>query len=92
MLFLPTSHEIKYKAKQVVDSFFQRIGDVFSAGIVFLGTAVFTFGTTGFAALNLAFIAMWFVLVILIVREHRAIEAGQRPEIRGEAEREPVRS
>ena len=86
MLFLPTSHDIKYKAKQVVDSFFQRIGDVFSAGIVFLGTAVFTFGPTGFAALNLAFIAVWFVLVLLIVREHRAIEAGKRPEIRGERE------
>lgn len=90
MLFLPTSHEIKYKAKQVVDSFFQRIGDVFSAGIVFLGTAVFTFGTQGFAALNLAFILVWLVLVILIVREHRAIEEGRRPEITGEPEAEAV--
>ncbi|HKY61379.1 MAG TPA: Npt1/Npt2 family nucleotide transporter [Gemmatimonadota bacterium] len=88
MLFLPTSREIKYKAKQVVDSFFQRIGDVFSAGIVFLGTAIFTFGPTGFAALNLAFIGVWLVLVILIVREHRAIEAGERPEIRGKPEAE----
>lgn len=90
MLFLPTSREIKYKAKQVVDSFFQRIGDVFSAGIVFLGTAVFTFGTQGFAALNLAFILVWLVLVILIVREHRAIEEGRRPEITEEQEAEAV--
>lgn len=86
MLFLPTSIDIKYKAKQVVDSFFHRIGDVFSAGIVFLGTAVFTFGTKGFAALNLVFIGFWLVLVFLIVREHRAIEAGERPEITGERE------
>ena len=35
--------------------------------------------------------ALWFGLVILIVREHRAIEAGERPEIRGEEEREPAR-
>ncbi len=88
MLFLPTSLDIKYKAKQVVDSFFQRIGDVFSAGLVFLGTAIFTFGPKGFAALNLAFILAWFVLVILIVREHRAIESGQRPEITGRPEKE----
>jgi AAA family ATP:ADP antiporter len=88
MLFLPTTRDIKYKAKQVVDSFFQRIGDVFSAGIVFLGTVVFAFGPTGFAALNLAFIAGWLVLVLLIVREHRAIEAGERPEITGEREKE----
>lgn len=81
MLFLPTSRDIKYKAKQVVDSFFQRIGDVFSAGVVFLGTVVFAFGPGGFAAVNLGFILLWLGLVALIVREHRAIEAGQRPEI-----------
>jgi AAA family ATP:ADP antiporter len=90
MLFLPTSIDIKYKAKQVVDSFFQRIGDVFSAGLVFLGTAIFTFGPKGFAALNLAFIVVWFGLVLLIVREHRAIESGQRPEITGKPEEEPA--
>jgi AAA family ATP:ADP antiporter len=87
MLFLPTSRDIKYKAKQVVDSFFQRIGDVFSAGLVFLGTAIFSFGPRGFAALNLGFILMWLGLVILIVREHRAIEAGLRPEIKEEPEK-----
>ena len=90
MLFLPTSLDIKYKAKQVVDSFFQRIGDVFSAGIVFLGTVIFTFGPTGFAALNLAFIAVWLAVVLMIVREHRAIERGERPEITGEREKAEV--
>ena len=81
MLFLPTTRDIKYKAKQVVDSFFQRIGDVFSATLVFLGTVIFSFGPRGFAALNLGFIVAWLGLVLLIVREHRAIEAGRRPEI-----------
>ncbi len=86
MLFLPTSRDIKYKAKQVVDSFFQRIGDVFSASLVFLGTVIFSFGPRGFAALNLGFIVAWLGLVLLIVREHRAIEAGRRPEITEEPE------
>ena len=92
MLFLPTTHEIKYKAKQVTDSFMQRIGDVGSAVVVFLGTQVFTFGTKGFAALNLAIIAIWFVVVFMIVREHAEIEKGNRPEISGAPERvrEPV--
>ncbi|HET6360521.1 MAG TPA: Npt1/Npt2 family nucleotide transporter [Gemmatimonadota bacterium] len=92
MLFLPTTHEIKYKAKQVTDSFMQRIGDVGSAVVVFLGTQVFTFGTKGFAALNLAIIAIWFVVVFMIVREHSEIEKGNRPEISGVPERvrEPV--
>lgn len=87
MLFLPTTHEIKYKAKQVTDSFMQRVGDVGSAIVVFLGTAVFTFGTKGFALLNLGIILVWFVVVVMIVREHREIEAGNRPEISGEPER-----
>jgi AAA family ATP:ADP antiporter len=87
MLFLPTTHEIKYKAKQVTDSFMQRIGDVGSAVVVFLGTQIFTFGTKGFAALNLGIIAIWFVIVFMIVREHAEIEKGNRPEISGAPER-----
>jgi AAA family ATP:ADP antiporter len=87
MLFLPTTHDIKYKAKQVTDSFMQRIGDVGSAVIVFLGTVPFAFGTKGFAALNLAFVVIWFLVVIMIVREHREIEKGNRPEISGAPER-----
>jgi AAA family ATP:ADP antiporter len=87
MLFLPTTHEIKYKAKQVTDSFMQRIGDVGSAILVFLGTVPFTFGARGFAALNLGLILIWLVVVLMIVREHREIEAGNRPEISGAPER-----
>lgn len=87
MLFLPTTREIKYKAKQVTDSFMQRLGDVGSAALVFLGTVPFTFGTRGFAAVNLGIILIWFVVVILIVREHAEIEKGNRPEISGEKER-----
>jgi AAA family ATP:ADP antiporter len=87
MLFLPTTHEIKYKAKQVTDSFMQRIGDVGSAIVVFLGTVVFTFGARGFAALNLGIILIWLVVVIMIVREHAEIEKGNRPEISGESDK-----
>ena len=38
-LWLPTSREAKYKAKQAVDSFFVRAGDVIQAGVVFVGRA-----------------------------------------------------
>ncbi len=41
MLFLPCTREQKYSAKQAIDSFFVRMGDVLSAGLVFVGTAVF---------------------------------------------------
>src|SRR5918996_2152412 len=65
MLFLPTTHEIKYKAKQVTDSFMHRIGDVGSAFLVFLGTVPFAFGTRGFAAVNLVIILVWLGVVIM---------------------------
>jgi hypothetical protein len=55
--------------------------------VVFLGTQVFAFGTKGFAALNLAIVAVWFVVVFMIVREHHEIEKGNRPEISGAPEK-----
>jgi len=42
-LFLPTSREAKYKAKQAIDSFCWRAGDVLQAVIVFIGVR-FAFG------------------------------------------------
>ena len=39
LLWLPTTREEKYKAKQAVDSFFVRLGDLAAAFVVFAGTA-----------------------------------------------------
>ena len=58
-----------------------------SAVIVFLGTQIFTFGTRGFALLNLGIILAWLVVVVMIVREHAEIEKGNRPEISGGKEK-----
>ncbi len=38
ILFLPTTREQKYKAKQAIDTFFVRAGDLLSAALVFAGT------------------------------------------------------
>jgi AAA family ATP:ADP antiporter len=86
MLFLPTSRDIKYKAKQVIDSFFHRVGDVASALVVFVGTMVLHLDVRGFAAVNLLFIVGWLFIVRRIVAEHKEIEAGNRPELTGEEE------
>ena len=50
-LWLPTSREAKYKAKQAVDSFFVRAGDVLQAGVVFTGERL-AFAVPTFAAIN----------------------------------------
>jgi ATP:ADP antiporter, AAA family len=52
MLFLPCTYEEKFSAKQAIDSFFVRMGDVLSALLVFVGTAVLTLHPRGFAAIN----------------------------------------
>ncbi len=65
----------------MVDSFFQRFGDVASAVVVLVGTQVFVFGTSGFAMANVVFVLLWLGLIAGIAREHREIEAGNRPRI-----------
>jgi ATP:ADP antiporter, AAA family len=57
-LWLPTTRQEKYKAKQAVDSFCVRAGDVIQAGIVYTGELA-SFGVTAFAALNIVMTAGW---------------------------------
>jgi len=74
-LFLPTSREAKYKAKQVTDTFFQRAGDVLSAGLVFLGTQL-AFSPRSFAAINIVLVVIWLGVVFVIGRHYRRMTAG----------------
>jgi AAA family ATP:ADP antiporter len=71
-LFLPTSRDAKYKAKQAIDSFFVRAGDMLQAAVVFIGTML-AFGIRGYAIVNVALVLVWIVLAVAIVREHRLL-------------------
>jgi AAA family ATP:ADP antiporter len=71
-LFLPTSREAKYNAKQAIESFFWRAGDLLQAGVVFVGASLaFTVGQ--FAAVNVVLVVIWLGIVVAIVREHRKL-------------------
>jgi AAA family ATP:ADP antiporter len=79
LLWLPTTREEKYKAKQAVDSFFVRLGDLTAAFVVFAGTAWLALEARGFAALNVAFVVLWLLVAVVLVREnHRlsSVKAG----------------
>jgi AAA family ATP:ADP antiporter len=65
-LFLPTSREAKYKAKQAIDTFFVRLGDVGSAGLVFVGTTWLALTPSKFALVNAGFVLIWIALAIVI--------------------------
>jgi len=57
-LWLPTSREAKYKAKQVIDAFCRRGGDAISAGVVWVGMH-WAIGTRGFLAVNVLVTLAW---------------------------------
>lgn len=70
-LFLPVSRQDKYKAKQAIDTFFVRLGDVFSAAIVFIGTNWIIMNTQYFALSNIVFAGICFVLAIWVGNEYQ---------------------
>ena len=70
-LWLPTSREAKYKAKQAVDSFFVRMGDVIQAGVVFVGERL-ALAVPSFAAVTLALVGGWLAVVSLLNGQLRA--------------------
>jgi AAA family ATP:ADP antiporter len=71
MLWLPTSREEKYKAKQAADTFIVRAGDVLSAILVWVGTTVLSLGPNGFAFANLALVVVWLSLAYVLLRGYQ---------------------
>jgi AAA family ATP:ADP antiporter len=81
MLFLPCTTEQKYSAKQAIDSFFVRLGDVGAAAIVFVGTTWLTLGVASFAMVNAILVLAWFALAWRAGHEYRELtESGRHPE------------
>jgi len=64
-LWLPTSREAKYKAKQAVDSFFVRMGDVASAGLVWTGERLLL-SVPIFATIVLVLTGGWLAVAALL--------------------------
>ena len=75
MLWLLTSRAEKYKAKQAVDTFFVRTGDLLSAAIVYAGTTWLAMGVRGFAFTNLVLVLAWLTAAGLLLRAHRRVVA-----------------
>jgi ATP:ADP antiporter, AAA family len=79
MLFLPCTREEKYSAKQAIDSFFVRMGDVLAAGLVFVGTYYLTLQPRGFAALNAGIVVIWLLIAWRVGRYYRTMTASVSP-------------
>jgi len=70
MLWLPTNHDEKFQAKQAVDTFFVRVGDVLAATLVYVGTHQLAFGPTDFARTNVAISLAWILIAVFVARRY----------------------
>ena len=75
-LWLVTSRDAKYKAKQVTDTFVVRAGDVMAAVSVWVGVRL-GFDTRTFLGFNMGLILLWMGVLVLLSREHARQVARQ---------------
>ncbi len=73
MLFLPCTYEQKFAAKQAIDSFFVRMGDVLSAALVFGGTTFLALSSGGFAAVNAGLAILSLILAWRVGRYYKTL-------------------
>jgi len=73
LLWLPTSREEKYKAKQAIDSFFVRTGDLLSAAIVYVGTSILRLSIARFALVSVAMVVLWIAIAMVVLNRYRAL-------------------
>ncbi len=79
-LFLPTTREQKYKAKQVIDSFFKRAGDTLAAVTVLVISHLVGGNVRYFAILNVLLLVGWLFLAWRIGRMYqRLVDEGRPP-------------
>ncbi len=78
MLWLATRREEKYKAKQAIDTFFVRTGDLLAAGLVYAGTTWAGAGVTKFASVNLALVVVWGAIAWAVLKRYRSLCARVR--------------
>jgi ATP:ADP antiporter, AAA family len=71
LLWLPTNREEKYKAKQAIDTFFMRSGDLISAVVVYVGSRILQLTVEQFAIANIALTLMWIGIALSILGPRR---------------------
>jgi AAA family ATP:ADP antiporter len=72
LLWLPTTREEKYKAKQAIDTFFMRSGDLLSAIAVFVGSQMLNLSVEQFALVNIFLTLVWIGVALRILAPRTA--------------------
>jgi len=79
LLWLPTNRDEKYKAKQAIDSFCMRGGDLLSAVVVYVGSGMLHLTVEQFAIANIALTLVWLGVALVILGPRTA---SPRPALR----------
>jgi AAA family ATP:ADP antiporter len=76
MLWLPTSRQEKYRAKQAVDTFFVRFGDVLSTALVAGTVLILHVGPSALATVNVLLTVVWIGVAWRVTRSY-AVSLGE---------------
>lgn len=77
VLWLPTTAEMKFKAKPALSTFCVRLGDGLAALTVLVGVQLLALSTQSFFLLNAALVLVWLGVAVAVVGEHgRIAESG----------------
>lgn len=79
VLWLPTSSEMKYRAKPAIDSLFVRLGDGFAALTVLVGVHFLDLSTGALFTVNVVLVLMWLLLSAVIVRAYGRMAESPGP-------------
>jgi AAA family ATP:ADP antiporter len=75
VLWLPASRDAKYKAKQAIDSFFVRTGDVLAALLVFVLSQCVALAPSSIAIVNAGLACVAVALAVRVARGHDRLAA-----------------
>ena len=70
VLWLPTTAEMKYKAKPAIETLFVRLGDGLAAVTVLFGMRFFALSTRSFFLFNVVLGVLWLSIALLVVRDY----------------------
>jgi AAA family ATP:ADP antiporter len=77
VLWLPTTAEMKYKAKPAIETFFVRFGDGLAAVTILVGVHLFALSTRSFFLVNAVLVVGWLLIALVVAREHRRLTQRQ---------------
>jgi AAA family ATP:ADP antiporter len=75
VLWLPTTAEMKYKAKPAIETLFVRVGDGLAAATTLVGIHFLALTTRSYFLFNVALTVVWLLIAVDVVVEYRRLVA-----------------